>query len=190
MNLPKSGWRQRCLAQRRALDRREWQQRSQQICQHLMGLAQYRSATTVLAYFSFRQEPDLSALYADTAKSWAFPRCVGQELSWHDWRPGQPLTTHAWGIAEPHPDLPTVKISTADLLLVPCVGFNAAGYRLGYGGGFYDRLLARSDWQKVVSIGISFELGRLENFAPDQWDQPLSGICTELGYVEPPDWAS
>jgi 5-formyltetrahydrofolate cyclo-ligase len=181
-NLTKLALRRRCLQQRQSLPVAQWQHRSQQICQHLMGLEQYRSASTLLAYFSFRQEPDLSALYADAAKSWAFPRCVGQDLSWHYWQPGQPLTINAWGILEPYADLPIVPVSRVDLLLIPCVGFNAAGYRLGYGGGFYDRLLARSDWQKAVPIGISFELGRLENFAPDQWDQPLSGICTELGY--------
>jgi 5-formyltetrahydrofolate cyclo-ligase len=185
-NGTKSALRRCCLAQRRGLDRADWQQRSQRICQHLRGLEAYRSATTVLAYFSFRQEPDLSMLYlgggVGTTKSWAFPRCVGPDLSWHYWQPGQPLTTNAWGILEPHPDLPMVEISNVNLLLIPCVGFNSAGYRLGYGGGFYDRLLARSDWQKTVPIGISFELGRLENFAPDHWDRPLSGICTELGY--------
>jgi 5-formyltetrahydrofolate cyclo-ligase len=181
-NLTKSELRRDCLRQRRALNVDDWQRRSRQICAHLVELAAYRSATTLLAYFAFRQEPDLSPLWTDTAKSWGFPRCMGEDLSWHYWQPGQPLTTNAWGILEPHPDLPRVEISKVDLLLVPCVGFNAAGYRLGYGGGFYDRLLAQPAWAQIETIGIGFELGRLENFVPDQWDQPLSGICTELGY--------
>ena len=67
------------------------------------------------------------------------PRCVGKELSWHIWQPGDALHTGAYGILEPLPDAPKIDRSAVDLMLVPAVGCDVRGYRLGYGGGYYNR---------------------------------------------------
>lgn len=65
-------------------------------------------------------------------------------------------------------------------LLVPLVGFDADGFRLGYGGGYYDRTLAVLE-PKPLTIGIGFELGRLETIHPQPHDVPMDAIVTEAG---------
>lgn len=70
-----------------------------------------------------------------------------------------------------------------DVVLVPCVGFTAAGYRLGYGGGYFDRWLAAHP--HVTTVGVAWSVGQLSeaDFVPASHDQPLSLIVTELGVV-------
>lgn len=66
-----------------------------------------------------------------------------------------------------------------DLILVPAVACDARGYRLGYGGGFYDRLLSSADWKSKPTIGIVFEYAYVSQLPVDPWDKPLNSICTE-----------
>mgnify|MGYP001047756303 CR=1 FL=1 len=71
------------------------------------------------------------------------------------------------------------------LVLVPLVGFDRRGYRLGVGGGFYDRHFAflrhRQSWQRPILLGIAFEVQRLDHFAEQSHDVPLWGVVTERG---------
>ena len=66
------------------------------------------------------------------------------------------------------------------LLLVPCVGFGPGGYRLGYGGGFYDRTLATLQ-PKPFTVGLGFSVGFVPEFVPQEHDIPLDAILTEQG---------
>jgi len=68
-----------------------------------------------------------------------------------------------------------------DLMLVPAVACDVRGYRLGYGGGYYDRLFSQPQWQQVPAIGIVFEYARLPSLPKDVWDRPMTGICSESG---------
>ena len=70
-------------------------------------------------------------------------------------------------------------------LLIPLVGFNAAGHRLGNGGGYYDRTLAALH-PRPLAIGVGFELGRLPRFEPAAHDQRMDVIVTEAGVFEAP----
>jgi 5-formyltetrahydrofolate cyclo-ligase len=72
------------------------------------------------------------------------------------------------------------KIVTPSVLLVPLVGFDAANYRLGYGGGYYDRTLA-SMMPRPSTIGLGFELSRLETIYAQPHDVPLDVVVTEAG---------
>jgi 5-formyltetrahydrofolate cyclo-ligase len=170
------------LQQRQGLSPDRWQTQSAQLVQHLQAAPLLAQATTVLAYFSVRQEPDLSPLFAFD-KVWAFPRCVqvgdDRALQWHRWSPGQPLSTGPYGIPEPMADAPS--ITAADLILVPAVACDRQGYRLGYGGGFYDRLLSQSPWATTPTIGITFAAAHVDTLPHDPWDRPLTVVCTELG---------
>lgn len=157
---------------------------SLQICEHLKTSELFAQANTVLAYSSVRQEPDLSSLFA-LDKTWGLPRCVNNNLVWHGWsHEDRPLQPGAFGILEPHPDSPSIAVNTVDLILVPAVACDDQGYRLGYGGGFYDRLLAQPEWAIKPTIGIVFDFARLPQLPRDPWDRSLQFVCTEVGLVE------
>jgi 5-formyltetrahydrofolate cyclo-ligase len=189
MNPPlhKPSLRKQLLTQRRSLSPQDWRRQSDQICHHLQTDDQFKSAKTVLAYFSTQQEADLSSLWTEfidfqTEKRFGFPRCEGRQLVWHAWRLGDALVSGAFGILEPERSGPILLPEQVDLMLVPWVGCDRAGYRLGYGGGFYDRLLANPAWRLVPTIGIGFAFGLLEQLPIEPWDLPLNRICTDQGF--------
>ena len=176
--------RQALLQQRRSLARAEWQEKSDRICFHLQSSPLFAAAKTILSYFSFRQEPDLSPLFTDADKNWGFPRCVEQWLHWHLWKMGEPTQAGKFGIVEPDANLPLLEAAEADLILVPAVACDLQGYRLGYGGGFYDRLLASRKLANKPTIGITFDFALLPSLPIDPWDQPLQWVCTETGFKQ------
>jgi len=176
MSQEKEALRRQLLNERQSLSPELWQEKSQQICSLLLASPWLQEAKTVLAYFSTRFEPDLSSLYKDS--QWGFPRCVGKSLEWHLWQPGDRLETGRYGILEPQQDAPILTPEKVDLILVPCVACDIQGYRLGYGGGFYDRLLATLAWSSILTIGITFDFALLPQLPLQEWDQPLKAVCT------------
>ncbi|MEA5593690.1 5-formyltetrahydrofolate cyclo-ligase [Rivularia sp. UHCC 0363] len=185
----KTELRRNIIKQRQSLSEKEWQSKSKIICKNLFNLDIFKKAKTVLAYFSFRQEPDLSDLFSDNTldnnKLWGFPRCVEKSLSWHIWEPEDKLITGKYGILEPHPDAPIIDPHQVDLILVPCVACDYQGYRLGYGGGYYDRLLSSPEWELISTIGIVFDFAYLSQVPVEAWDKKLNNICTESGLTYP-----
>lgn len=176
----KAQLRRNFLTSRQSIPPEAWAAKSDRLISHLQTSPLFTSAETILAYFSFRQEPNLSPLFNDNHR-WGFPRVEGKSLSWHRWKKGEPLQTGNYGIFEPHPDSPTLSPAQVDLILVPAVACDYRGYRLGYGGGFYDRMLSSAEWASKPTIGIVFEEAYLPQLPIDDWDKALQGICTEMG---------
>jgi 5-formyltetrahydrofolate cyclo-ligase len=182
--MEKSQLRGTLLKKRQAMSKQEWRVHSDRICTLLTSSVMFTQARTILAYFSFRQEADLSPLFTDTRHRWGFPRCVGNSLYWHLWAPNEPLKTGTYGILEPHLEAPIIEPEQVDLILVPCVGCDYQGYRLGYGGGYYDRLLSSPEWAMKPTIGIVFNFAYLSELPIESWDKPLQAICTETQMVK------
>jgi len=95
-----------------------------------------------------------------------------------------PLRANRFGIPEPcMPPRELVRAAALDLILMPLVGFDAAGNRLGMGGGFYDRSLdflrGRRHWRKPHLIGLAYDFQRLETLPVNDWDVPLTAIVTD-----------
>lgn len=176
----KAELRQNILKQRKSLPPEVWTAKSDRLIFHLQTSDLFTQAETILAYFSFRQEPNLSPLFSFDHR-WGFPRVEGKSLSWHSWQPGEPLQKGNYGIFEPQPDSPTLPPEQVDLILVPAVACDYRGYRLGYGGGFYDRMLSSPEWALKPTIGIVFAEAYLPELPIDDWDKPLQGVCTEMG---------
>ncbi len=99
-----------------------------------------------------------------------------QPLAFREWRPGVELARGPLGI--PYPV--SSPLLTPDAVLLPMNGWDAQGYRLGYGAAFFDRTLASMAKRPVV-IGVSYELARLESIYPQPWDIPMDYVVTERG---------
>ena len=185
MSTIKATLRRQLLAQREAIPLEVWQKKSQEICHLLQATTWLQESKTVLAYFWTKQEPDLTPLFSLNYQ-WGFPRCVGKSLEWHLWQPGDPLEKGPYGILEPSSKAPILTSNMVDLILLPAISCDQQGYRLGYGGGFYDRLLAEPVWSSVRSMGITFDFALQQELPHQEWDQRLKAICTESRIIYVP----
>ncbi len=166
------------LQQRQQLSPSQWQEKSSLICDLLQSSVFFSAAKTIAAYFSFRIEPDLSSLFTNE-RTWGFPICVGKSLTWHNWAFPQPLQTNKYGILEPLPTAPFLHPEEVDLIIVPAVACDAQGYRLGYGGGYYDRTLNSPQWAAKPTIGVVFDFAFVPQLPINSWDRKLHSVCTE-----------
>jgi len=105
---------------------------------------------------------------------------VHKTLTFHAWYPGCPMEEDAYGIPKPK----DTELVVPSLLFVPCVGYGPGGYRLGYGGGFYDRTLAALE-PRPVTVGLGFAQGFIESLEPQPHDVPLDAILNDEGVVWP-----
>jgi len=176
----KADLRKQLLAARRGLDALTRAQWDRAICRQVVAWWQRDKPATVGVYWPLAGEPDLAPAYAELEQLGArllLPVVVARDaaLEFADWRIGEAMVKDAMGVAVPA-DLRLQAYPAA--LLVPCLGFNAGGYRLGYGGGFYDRTLARVPRPRTVGIAYSvLQVG----FEADLHDVPLDAVITEAG---------
>jgi 5,10-methenyltetrahydrofolate synthetase len=105
---------------------------------------------------------------------------VHKTLVFHAWYPGCPMEEDAYHIPKPK----DTEVIVPTLLFVPCVGYGPGGFRLGYGGGFYDRTLATLT-PKPFTVGLGFTDGFLPDFEPEPHDQALDAILNDNGVVWP-----
>ena len=107
---------------------------------------------------------------------------LGNPLRFRGWSPGEQLVARTWGILEPADNAPEVE---PDVLLVPLLAFDRSGVRLGYGGGYYDRTLARLRAMKhVIAIGLAFDEQALPDVPCGPYDQRLDWVLTPAGALQ------
>ncbi|KAA8557710.1 5-formyltetrahydrofolate cyclo-ligase [Pseudomonas sp. OVF7] len=119
------------------------------------------------------------ATYLPVLSAWPRTKMVFQRVS-----PGEKLLPNRFRILEPRINACRQrKVWTLDLVLLPLVGFDDAGGRLGMGGGFYDRSLAylarRKSWRKPTLLGLAHECQKVDRLAQASWDVPLAGTVTD-----------
>lgn len=141
-------------------------------------------APSFAGYRAMRGELDVMEIFKLMArydKRTALP-CVTAEKSliYRAWKLGEPLSRHTLGMEEPAPDAPEIAPS---IILVPLLAFDGEGYRLGYGGGYYDRTMEalRSQPSPPLFVGVGYSMQEVELVPTDERDAPLDGILTELG---------
>jgi 5,10-methenyltetrahydrofolate synthetase len=105
---------------------------------------------------------------------------ITKTLTFHVWYPGCPMEDDAYGIPKPK----DTDVIQPTLLFVPCVGYGPGGYRLGYGGGFYDRTLATLQ-PKPFTVGLGFAQGFVDDLEPEPHDISLDAILNDRGVVWP-----
>ncbi len=178
----KQALRKTCRQLRRELGEEARRLASQSICAHLAAWDVFQRADVILTYMPIKAEVDLTPLLADfPQKRWVVPRIVEADhsMTFHIYDPARMLV-HAFGMAEPAPDLPTVFPADVTLALVPGLAFDRYGWRLGYGGGYFDRFLAAFGG---ISIGITFHALLLDSVPRGEFDIPMRWLATEKGLV-------
>ena len=155
------------------------------LCQALLAAVTFPKDVAVSAYWPMRDEIDpLPAMRALHARGHpvALPVMTGKDrpLIFRAWHPDQELVDGGFGTKMPPADAPEVQ---PQILLAPMLAFDGAGYRLGYGGGFYDRTLAKLRGLNSLTrgVGLAFAGQRVEALPRGRYDQPLDMIVTESG---------
>src|SRR4051794_6589422 len=172
------GERERLIALRQALpviERRGWADRIEAA---LRGLLAERPGILGV-YWPFRAEFDPRPLVdwaVAVGRTVALPVVVDKKgpLDYRAWRPGEPLVDGVWGIPVPERD----EVVTPSAVLAPLVGFDRGCYRLGYGGGYFDRTLAVLS-PPAFAVGVGFEAQQIDTIHPQSFDVPMDLIVTE-----------
>jgi 5-formyltetrahydrofolate cyclo-ligase len=183
----KEALRKRLSALRRTLTAEARSERSLRASEHLIAQACFSEARVVLAYAALRFELDPSPALtraAQQGKTVLLPRVAPESstLSLHVYEAGDELCESGFGVREPLASAPQVLPDQVDLVLVPALAFDARGYRLGYGKGFYDRLLPLLS--RAERVGLAFELSLLPQLPNEDHDIAVHRVVTEKRVIE------
>ena len=178
--------RKAILAARDRLSEEEIARLSRRIQEALFREEAFQRAGMVLFFHTIRSEVDTRPMIAaalEAGKRVALPRVApGNRLEVREIRRGQRLAPGPMGILEPGKDCPLVPDGEIEVVIVPAVAWDKEGYRTGYGGGYYDRLLARL--KRARKIGIGFEVQVVERAPREGHDLPVDLLITEAGRRE------
>jgi 5-formyltetrahydrofolate cyclo-ligase len=195
-HLSKKILRQDLLAKRKGMTEEAKAKSSLKICHHVHQYAIAHKILWIGCFAAFRNEPDLSPLLK-SAKNFtlgsktyrsALPKIFGEGvMAFYSYEEGDPVEKNIYGISEPH-GLPSLEIQPGKpplmsprdfLLLVPALAVDRKGHRLGYGGGYYDRYLAK--YPNLSSLSIVYSDFILEAIPVESHDQPINGYVSEGG---------
>jgi 5-formyltetrahydrofolate cyclo-ligase len=173
--------RVRMRSVRRVLPQTACVARSQAICEQLRELSPFALASTLIAYAAYRKEADPAPLLREAERLGKTVGLVRVEedggLGLHRYRTGDPLADNAFGIAEPSSLAARIEHAEVELVIVPVLAIDPRGYRIGYGHGYYDRLLPRLGRAFKVAIAYDFQL--LAEMPNTDGDVPVDCIVTD-----------
>lgn len=178
--------RKEILQKRKRLTEDEVKSKSQIISNRVIYKGLISSKNTLL-YMDFRNEVMTKQLIdycLDHFGSVLIPRVENNRLTIHEIHHTDDLILSNYGILEPEKGKNEVSIDTIDLILAPGVAFDEKGFRLGYGGGFYDRLLSKKR-KEVPVIALSFECQLIESVPTEPHDYKMNMIITESRVIKP-----
>ena len=181
--------RKEALRRRRSLTAAERQEKSRLIAEKLLTDDRIRSARTVLGFFSMKDEVEMEDILRhllDMGKKVALPLVTGPGImeavelkSFADLVPGDfnipTVREDAREIIAPH---------ELDCIIVPAVAFSDEGYRLGMGGGFYDRYLVRAEKTDRLAVVFDCQIFPAEGFPREEYDQQVDSVFTECNTLE------
>jgi 5-formyltetrahydrofolate cyclo-ligase len=176
--------RTRAFARRAAAHARHGAEAGQGLARHGLDFLNLTSPVVISGFCAIRDEIDpapLMARLAGEGNRLALPvmQGKGRPLLFRAWAPGDKTEAAQWGISEP---LSTAEQVYPDVLLVPLLAFDAQGYRLGYGGGFYDRSLEGLRARKpVIAVGIGYDEQKIDVVPHLDYDQRLDWVLTPSG---------
>jgi 5-formyltetrahydrofolate cyclo-ligase len=154
------------------------------IARRCLGDFVFMKGAIIAGYAAVRGEADpfpLMAALANNGHALCLPRTQGTSLSFHAWKPGDPLVVGRMNIPEPDAK---ARERRPDLLLVPLLAFDPRGYRLGYGAGYYDRYLREHRAKRSVkAVGIAYAGQQVDNLPVEDFDEPLDAVVTETQVI-------
>jgi 5-formyltetrahydrofolate cyclo-ligase len=156
--------------------------------QHLLKLINSRKILSIACYQAFNGEPDIAPLCRQLhtrAYELALPVVSGHNdhaMQFHAWHAKTTLAKNRYGILEPR-GTAAVPVSEFDMLIMPLVGYDRFGNRLGMGSGYYDRHLeSLRGLDSPLRVGVAYSLQEIEPIRKNNWDIPLHGIVNEHGW--------
>ncbi|WP_340690121.1 5-formyltetrahydrofolate cyclo-ligase [Hydrogenobacter thermophilus] len=176
--LKKSELRRAYLNRREAMGEEEVFLYSERIKRGVKSLPDFKDAKKILFYCPIKNEPDLTSLIWESislGKEALLPKVDGDRLRIYKVEHSNQLKPGSFCILEPE-DGTQVEPEEVDFALVPGIVFDTKGYRIGFGKGFYDRLLKRV---KGVKVGVAYSFQVLEEIPVDSWDEPVDLLITE-----------
>jgi 5-formyltetrahydrofolate cyclo-ligase len=185
----KANLRKHMRAQRRSLSAADHERRSSLAAKAVAGLPMFKAGKRVALYLPFDRETDTAALIAAARRRGVrvfVPVIVDRRHSRIRFYPlGGKTRRGVFGIAVPARTDRPMPPRWLDLIVIPLVGVDAAGRRLGMGGGFYDRALEfrrrRRHWPGPRLVGLAFDCQRTESSFAEPWDVNLDSLATESG---------
>lgn len=184
--------RKQLLKQRSALEKKEVESRSLSVVDSVKKLKAWNEAEEVLLYWPVRNEVDIRPLAESLWNRGAkvlLPCCrqdcpglmdIGVVSAESD------LIDGAYSIKEPDRNKCEFPQSVSpDIVIVPGVGFDRNGFRIGFGGGYYDRFLSRPETAECLTVGVCYEFQIVESVPVESWDKPVHAICTEGEIIWP-----
>ncbi|HZV55960.1 MAG TPA: 5-formyltetrahydrofolate cyclo-ligase [Rhodocyclaceae bacterium] len=181
----RSEQRQARIAARQAMSSEEIARASATVETHLATLLTARPPQVISFCWPVRNEFDCRPLVGRLlAIGWRACQPVvvapAAPMEFRAWTPATPMTTDRYGIPIPAKTATTAIIAVPDVVLLPLVAFDELGFRLGYGGGYFDRTLAALA-TRPLAVGVGFELARVDTVRPEAHDIRLDAIVTEAG---------
>jgi 5-formyltetrahydrofolate cyclo-ligase len=179
MNVEKRALRQRLRIQRRSLSATRVEEAGAAVAVQVRDLPAYRAAAAVIAYVAHENEVPTAPLFTEIFQSGRTLLLPSQRRADRlvRWLPGVPLVPGPGGVLEPEHGETGAPTPPA-VALVPVVGWDKRGTRLGRGGGYYDRLLAELD-PEITRIGLAYAFQEVPELPRDPWDVPLHYVITE-----------
>ena len=179
--------RERLIAERVGMDAADRQERMGRIARHLETAFGPIAGQTISFYWPFRGAPDPRDLMTRVQAAGgrvALPVVVAraQPMVFRAWKTGEPLESGVWNIPIPAASAPEVM---PDIVVAPLVGFDRARFRLGYGGGFFDRTLAAMPRRPRI-IGVGYDQAAIPTIFPQVHDIPMDMIVTESALTGDP----
>ena len=179
----KKQMRSAVLARRDAMSPSERAVASRAIVDKLCNLTSYQSASVVLIYMTFGSEIETKPLFeriVTDGKVVVLPRVdkTSQTLMLHSVKSVAELQSSRWGIFEPATPAPIVALKEVGFVLLPGVAFDRTGNRLGYGRGYYDKLLSRAD-PTLARVAAAYACQVVEKVPAGPWDQKIDTVITE-----------
>jgi 5-formyltetrahydrofolate cyclo-ligase len=180
--------RQRMRALRRVMPGEARDVRSAAICKRLGALEPFLNARTIVAYAATRTEADPSravAIAREAGKVVGLPRIADDgRLELRRYHIGDELVTSQHGIDEPSSSAPSLADEAVDLIIVPALALDTRGHRIGYGQGYYDRLLPRLT--RAFKVGIGFDFQLVVQTPDTPFDVPVDCVVTDarVSFIE------